>query len=62
MKHRNKIKRELNQIASSDHKNSVETVGDRLVRKSLDAIETGRGVTVSPKLMLLILEEFGIGD
>ena len=59
MRQRKEIKRELNQIANSDHKDSVETVGDRLVRKSNDAIEAGRGVTVSPKLMLLILNDYG---
>ena len=55
---RRQIKRELNQIANSDHRDSAETVGERLARKSRDAIETGRGVSLSPKLLLAILEDY----
>ena len=53
------IIKQLNQIARSDYSNSAESVGDRLARKSRDAVEKGHGVTVSPKLMLVILNEYG---
>ena len=50
----------MNKIANSDYSNSAESVGDRLVRKSRDAIDAGRDVSLSPKLLLLMLQDYGV--